>query len=109
MRTFILSIVSVIVIALSSFNNDTVCPTPATMQTPDDEYIIASIYDIRFENGEYAYGDFKLGCSWELSEAIYKILTDDTTAYGDFDIAVRCDYSKGICYADLLDEFPFTL
>lgn len=104
MRTFILSIVSVIVIALSSFNNDTVCPTPATMIVESD-WTVGSIYDITFsEECPMLIGE-EVRLSAPLFDAIQTILHDDNTAYGDYAIEYKYIPSEGIYIANLVDEF----
>lgn len=104
MRTFILSIVSVIVITLASFNNDTVCPTPATISVESD-WTIGSIYDIQFVDNCPMINDEEVLLSVQLFDAITTILMDDNTAYGDYAIEFKYIEDKGIYIANLIDEF----
>lgn len=103
MKTFILSIVSVIVIALASFNND-ICPTPATM-TVESDWTIGSIYDISIVDGVFTYNDTECLVSVPLEYAIRTIINRDDTAFGDFDCEFKYIPEEDIYIANILDEF----
>lgn len=103
MRTFILSIVSVIIIALASFNND-ICPTPATMIVESD-WANGSIYDISIVDGVFTYNDTECLVSVPLECAIRTIINRDDTAFGDFDCEFKYIPEEDIYIANILDEF----
>ena len=105
MRTLVISLVSAIIIAISSFtNNDSICPTTATMVVESD-WTIGSIYDISIVDGVFTYNDTECLVSVPLEYAIRTIINRDDTAFGDFDCEFKYIPEENIYIANIIEEF----
>lgn len=104
MKTYILSIISVIVIALASFNNNDTVPTPATISV-EEQWETASIYEISFSDECPMFRGKEVLLSVPLFDAVVAIITDNNTAYGDYAIEYKYVPYEDIYIANLIDEF----
>lgn len=91
MKTFFATLVSVIIV-LSSFinfnekNDESVCPTPATIV--EEQWETASIYEISFIDQVPTFRDKEILLSGELEDTFARIMCFDNIAFGDIDIEV---------------------
>lgn len=85
----------------------TVCPTPATIQspTPECEWEVGSIYQISFSDNCPRIQGKEALLSEPLREAIEVIRQDDNTSYGDFKIGYKYIPDEDVYIVNIIDEF----
>lgn len=101
MKNFVFATIVAIVSFFVSFSN----VNNAVVDTNTvNEWQIANIYDISFENGVSMFNNKEILCSNPLSEAIERIITNDACAYASqIDIEVLYIESEDLYIANLLD------